>query len=236
MEAPQPPRGVFPSIAKMANAKLVKKLLQRIEKNKKKVALLLLIAIVLTLMLTRIGNFLVFTLTAVVYPFNQTMRAVKKNYHGELSKWLVYWLCFALFYAIQHIVHLFFSWRDYNFLVFAFVLYMMYCPHMNLTEILFDSVQGSIIKKFFDTDIPIDKVAQALPPKEAKKEVTVMPVVPARVETEEKPPVIVAQVDSFPPLKSPVLVTPIVPVEPTPNLTQFPVREEVAAPSLTETS
>lgn len=140
------------SAAPLLNLKLVRKAVNAWTQNPKRASLLLLTAISLLLFLTRLGNLVVFTLVAVVYPFNQSMRAVSNNYYGEISKWLVYWFCFAFFYVIQYLVHVFFEWRDYNLLVVSLVLYLIYCPHMNLTEIVYDNMQGVIIKKFFDLD------------------------------------------------------------------------------------
>lgn len=154
------------STQSVVNSPAYTKVNKFVSKNQKRVTLVLIVLASLFFFLTSLGNIIIFTCVCLVYPFIQTIKSVNNNYHGEISKWLIYWLCFSLFYAIQFIVHLFFKQQKYNLLVISLILYLVYSPHMNLTEIIFDNVQGSIIKKFFPIETNVEKLANCYMTKE----------------------------------------------------------------------
>lgn len=162
------------SPSKILQSKPAQKVAKAFDRHPQRFYVAGLITITLFVFWTRLGNLAVFTLVALIYPFNQTMKAIANQYYGEVTKWSVYWMVFALFYLIQYLVHLFFDWRNYNLLVVSLILYLVYCPHMNLTELAFDNIEGVIIKKFFPTETSIEGVILSLRrnDKEGKTEVT----------------------------------------------------------------
>lgn len=157
-------RSLFDKLSPNAifRSKPAQKLVKAFDRHPQRFYVAGLVFITLFVFWTRLGNLAVFTLVALIYPFNQTMKAIANQYYGEVTKWSVYWMIFALFYLIQYLVHLFFDWRNYNLLVVSLILYLVYCSHMNLTELAFDNVEGVIIKKFFPTETNIDGVISCL--------------------------------------------------------------------------